>query len=97
MNPPSAQRCDCGWDFDAKSVRLSLGAPAPEPRRPEHPDPGLQGVWPIVGVFFLLSGLRAITSAYSTLDEISIINRVERFASGAFACGLAVCAFRRWR
>jgi hypothetical protein len=49
-----------------------------------------------VGVVFLLLGLRTITSAYSTLDDISIISRVERFAAGALACGLAVCAFRRW-
>ena len=31
VNPPSAQRCDCGWDFEAKAVKQSFLHPPPAP------------------------------------------------------------------
>ena len=98
VNPPSAQRCDCGYDFATRSVEQSYVAPK-ENARPDA-GPRVVGYGCLVLAPFLLicGACSAVGAANAGLDTPTGLGMLcGSFLPGLGALGMAVHLLRRRR
>lgn len=95
VNPPSAQRCDCGYDFASRRVEQSYFAPG----TPTRADPAARVVGAgcfVVALVLLLAGFvraGAIMGAGGGMIETGLT--IGAVLAGFAALGLAVYLLRR--
>lgn len=100
FNPPSAMRCDCGWDFNSKTMResyLKHAAPATSGNHPSNGscqnDHGQLRRQKVVFALVLFAGVWMMGGGLFLLS-INAVNNRGRLVGGLFAITGAVSAIR---
>ena len=98
VNPPSAQRCDCGYDFITHSVQRSY-LPTERSSRPDGGSRLLGLGCLVLAPLFLISGLLAAMKALGAGgDDAFVMGQVcGGLLPGIAALGMAAYLLRRSR
>jgi hypothetical protein len=97
VNPPSAQRCDCGYDFISQSVQVSYLSPRERTSSDGCTRAGGYGCLALALLLFISGGLSTLAALNSNKDPAFLLGTLfGTFVFGLLSLGMAAYLLR-WK